>query len=185
MIQKYFLNLIPVRVGSKITWHSVGKMSSHFGTFVDSLCQVVFVRSLKVSLLTIETMVYTMGTTFEVKGPKSLKPYKIGIIRGYKLSEQLTKGLNRLPVNTTESLFKMPNSRRLDVILMLKSDGDRFLKENAGFEKVRMLEPPLYSVPLFHFLHKKHRALIPKLEPIFKKMLKDGVLTRLTEQYSS
>ncbi len=35
-----------LRVGSKITWHSVGKMSSHFGTFVDSLCQVIFVRSL-------------------------------------------------------------------------------------------------------------------------------------------
>ncbi|MCP4750717.1 MAG: hypothetical protein GY866_07485 [Proteobacteria bacterium] len=35
-----------LRVGSKITWHSVGKMSSLYGTFADSLCQVIFVRSL-------------------------------------------------------------------------------------------------------------------------------------------
>ncbi len=35
-----------LRVGSKITWHSVGKMSSLLGTFADSLCQVIFVRSL-------------------------------------------------------------------------------------------------------------------------------------------
>ena len=38
---------IDLRVGSKITWHSVGKMSSLLGTFADSLCQVIFVRSLK------------------------------------------------------------------------------------------------------------------------------------------
>ncbi len=27
-------------------WHSVSKMSGHYGTFVDSLCQVFFERSL-------------------------------------------------------------------------------------------------------------------------------------------
>ncbi len=37
-----------LRVGSKTTWHSVGKMSSLLGTFADSLCQVIFVRSLRV-----------------------------------------------------------------------------------------------------------------------------------------
>ncbi len=31
-----------------MSWHSVGKMSSLLGTFADSLCQVIFVRSLSV-----------------------------------------------------------------------------------------------------------------------------------------
>jgi len=39
---------IYLRVGSKINWHSVCKMSSLYGTFADRLCQVIFVRSLRV-----------------------------------------------------------------------------------------------------------------------------------------
>ncbi len=46
---------IHLRVGSKITWYSVGKMSSLYGTFADSLCQVVFVRSLN---LLMEDLLY-------------------------------------------------------------------------------------------------------------------------------
>jgi len=37
-----------LRVGSKITWHSGSKMSSPCGTFANSLCQVIFVRSLNI-----------------------------------------------------------------------------------------------------------------------------------------
>jgi len=36
-----------LKVGSKITWHFVCKMFSLYGTFADRLCQVIFVRSLK------------------------------------------------------------------------------------------------------------------------------------------
>ena len=36
-----------IRIGSKITWHFVCKMSNLYGTFTDRLCQVIFVRSLR------------------------------------------------------------------------------------------------------------------------------------------
>ncbi len=36
-----------LRVASKITWHSIGKMSGLYGTFADSLWQVIFERSLR------------------------------------------------------------------------------------------------------------------------------------------
>ncbi len=36
-----------LRVGSKITWHSFSKMSGLYGAFAESLCQVIFVRSLR------------------------------------------------------------------------------------------------------------------------------------------
>jgi len=35
-----------IRIGSKITWHFVCKMSNLYGTFTDRLCQVIFVRSI-------------------------------------------------------------------------------------------------------------------------------------------
>jgi hypothetical protein len=43
------MTMIPLvfRIGSKITWHSVGKMSSLFGTFENRLCQVIFERALR------------------------------------------------------------------------------------------------------------------------------------------
>ena len=49
--RQYFVcSQLGFRVGSKITWHFVCKMSSLYGTFADRLCQVIFERSLTMQI---------------------------------------------------------------------------------------------------------------------------------------
>jgi hypothetical protein len=56
-----------LKVGSKITWHFVCKMSSLYGTFASKLCQVIFVRSLS-TYLTVLFLILTTNTAFALTG---------------------------------------------------------------------------------------------------------------------
>ena len=57
-------------------------------------------------------------------------------------------------------------------------------KNNDGFENIKTLNPPLYSLPLFHFVNKKHEDLIPKITPIMARLLEEGLLEKLYEPYA-
>ena len=39
-----------------------------------------------------------------------------------------------------------------------------------------MLSPPLASFPVFHYLHKKHAALVPRLTEVLQQMQRDKTL---------
>ena len=40
-------------------------------------------------------------------------------------------------------------------------------------------------MPLFHYLHKKNRELIPKLDAAFRAMNQEGVLNKIVQQYEN
>lgn len=136
-----------------------------------------------VPLTHIDLMVYTVDKEFKVAGPKSIRPYRIGILRGYPLSTKLTEGADRQILNNYKSLFSVLKIGRVDIALAMKRETTRFLKDNKGYESIKMLTPPLYSLPLYHILNKKHEELIPKITPIMKRLMAEGVLKRLYAPY--
>ncbi|MCP4753869.1 MAG: amino acid ABC transporter substrate-binding protein [Proteobacteria bacterium] len=139
----------------------------------------------KAPLATIQITVYTKDKIFVPKGRDSLKPYKIGIIRGFTTTDKVTRGLNRHEVKSYDSLFKMLQIGRIDIALLLESEAIRFLKKNPQFEDIKPLKPAIISVPLLHFLHKKHMDLIPQIQPIMEKMIKEKVLEKLVAPYQN
>jgi polar amino acid transport system substrate-binding protein len=46
-------------------------------------------------------------------------------------------------------------------------------------EGVTVLEPPLSSFPVYHYLNKKHEALVPELTRVLKQMQADRTIERL------
>lgn len=131
----------------------------------------------------IDISVFTIKQNFFVDGRKSLEPLQIGIIRGYVLTEKLTAGLDRQSVNNYQSLFSILKADRVDVVLALKREAKRFLKNKPQFENVRMLEPPFFSLPLNHCLNKKHETLVEKLNPVIERLIKEKVLEKLYKPY--
>jgi polar amino acid transport system substrate-binding protein len=134
----------------------------------------------------IDLMVYTVNKKFEIKGPASIKPYKVAILRGYPLSLAITKKLNMEPhvLNDYESLFKVLKAGRSDIALAMRSETDRFFKANPGYADIKVLEPPLFVLPLYHALNKKHQALGEQVAPIFKKRKEDGTFARIYAPYN-
>lgn len=131
----------------------------------------------------IDISVFSKNKDFKVYGRKSLEPYRIAIVRGYVLTEKLTEGLDRQIVNSYTSLFSMLNANRVDAVLAIKRESKRFLKKHLEYEGIHVLEPPFFSLPLYHCLNKKHEKLAEKAAPVIKQMIEEKVLQEIYRPY--
>lgn len=134
-----------------------------------------------VVLMTSDWVVFTKQTRFTVQGWESLRPYAIALQRGSKGPEKATEGMKRTIVTSKDQLFKMLEADRVDVVLAIREDGLRVLKQ-LGFTDITILEPSLQQVPVYHYLHKKHEALIPKITAVLQTMADNGKFQPITER---
>ncbi|AKU21825.1 ABC transporter substrate-binding protein [Massilia sp. NR 4-1] len=131
-----------------------------------------------IPLLTYEIVIFTLGTSFVVNGWESLRPFTIGFIRGIKIVEQNTQGMHIEPVATMMQALQKMTMGRTDVVVGNRVSGLAMAK-TLKLADIRVLQPPLATFPVFHYLHKKHEALIPKLSAVLQQMQKDKVIERI------
>ncbi|QTA93179.1 substrate-binding periplasmic protein [Desulfonema magnum] len=126
--------------------------------------------------------VFTKNTDFPVKGWDSLKPYKIGIVRGIQFSDAPTKQMKRYDFNLIEELFKSLDKGLIDIALYAHLDGLVFIKNHFKGSGMRVLEPPLVELPLYNYLHKKHKKLVPKITSVLQKMEQEGMIQKIVQE---
>lgn len=130
----------------------------------------------------LEGMVFTKEAAFEVDGWKSLKPYRIGIMRGIKFAEKGTDGMNRQVVNTIIQMFKLLEVERVDVVVETRINGLKCLQDHC-ISGIKPLEPPLVSKKLYHYLHKKNEILVPRISAVLKEMESQGRIHEMRKQF--
>lgn len=126
----------------------------------------------------IEGAVFTGSKSFAVKGWESLRPYRIGYIRGIKFAERNTTNMDSSPVSDYTRLFQMIRKNRFDIAVSPRLNGLYQMKQ-LGIHDIRELKPAIMRFDLFHYLHHKHAALVPKISAVFSAMEKSGELARL------
>jgi len=132
----------------------------------------------------VDFVAFTKNVDFTVNGPQSLKPYKVGVRRGVKLSEGLTKGLNPLVVDREEQLLSILDRGRVDVILMSRIGGLAQIKK-LKLKGIKILEPPLATGGRYHYLHMKHENLVAEITESLKNMEQEGEIQKIRNQYIS
>jgi len=131
----------------------------------------------------IEPSVFTTTLRFDVRGWDSIRDYSIGIVRGVGSSERGTEGFPRVEaVTTMDQLMQMLAAGRIEVAV-----NDRFsgvlVNRRLGLEELlQPLGPPLQTIPLHHFLHERHRDLVPKVGQVIRGMQASGELDKLRQQ---
>ncbi len=126
-----------------------------------------------VKINTLYGQAFTKTLNFPITGWESLRPYKIGIRIGTKFAEKNTKGMDVVKVENNDLLFKMLDLERLDVVVTSKQEGLLAIKK-LGIVDINFLQPALMQLDLFHYLHIKHKKLVPLIEAQLKKMKKAG-----------
>lgn len=116
---------------------------------------------------------------------KSLEKYRIGIIKGVVHSEEGTKGMPHVEsVSSIEQLAQMTDTKRIDVFVTDKFNGQVILKKLKLNNSIEPLTPPLHNrIDIYHYLHQKHKDLVPKVEKVIKTMEKNGELEALRKKY--
>jgi len=127
-------------------------------------------------------VVVSKSNTIKIEGWHSIKPYVVGTRLGVVTTDIGTLGMEPTKVNTNKQLLKMLLSDRVDLIVLSKNNA---LKHTLGIEykNLHILQPPIQRVPVYHFVHKKHAALIPKLTTILKTMQQQGFITDAYSRY--
>jgi polar amino acid transport system substrate-binding protein len=131
-----------------------------------------------VPLLTFELVIFSRGTSFVVNGWESLRPYSMGFVRGNKIAQENTKGMKTEQVPTMQQAFEKLAMGRTELVLGHRASGMAVVRSQK-LEGVTVLEPPLSSFPVYHYLNKKHEALVPELTRVLKQMQADRTIERL------
>ena len=127
-----------------------------------------------------EVVAFTKNIQFPIKGWDSLKPYRIGVERGFILVETKTEGMKTHSAKV-EQTFKMLNAERVDVVVSTRLEGVAHIK-NLQLKGINILNPLLEKDAVHHFLHKKHQKIIPKLAATLEKMKKTGKIDAIKKQ---
>ncbi|MBT3915172.1 MAG: transporter substrate-binding domain-containing protein [Rhodospirillaceae bacterium] len=126
----------------------------------------------------IQGTVFSLAKTFKVDGWESLRPYRIGYIRGIKFAENNTVNMDSRAVSDYKTMFQMLRKDRFDIIVSPRLNGLYQMKQ-LGIKQIKELNPAIMRFDLFHYLNNKHAALVPKISAVFKKMKADGELTKI------
>ncbi|MCL6415296.1 transporter substrate-binding domain-containing protein [Aestuariirhabdus sp. Z084] len=104
----------------------------------------------------------TAQNRFQVDGWASLLPYKVGIVAGYVEIDRRLLNADVVRVNDAEQLMLMLDKQRIDVAVVPESVGTLALKR-AGLRSIEALSPPIQTTLLYHYLNKKHVALVEEV----------------------
>ena len=63
----------------------------------------------------------------------------------------------------------------VDVALTNIMDGQKVIK-NGAYKNVILLSPPSGTFKLYHYLNKKHEALVPEIDLVIRDMQTNGEL---------
>jgi len=84
-------------------------------------------------------------------------------------------------VATIDQIFRILDAGRADVAISTRLEGLLTIKK-LNLSGITVLEPLLEEIPLYHYLHKKHVLLVPKLAAILKRMEQEGQIKEIQAQ---
>lgn len=130
----------------------------------------------------IEPSVFSKNHAFDVTDCAALQGYRIGIVRGVKHSQLCTQGMKGvLKANDLTGAMRMLDAGRVDLLITARINGLLMAKE-LGLETIKPLSPPLSRLWVYHYLHERHKDLVPKVDSVFKAMQESGELEALRQQ---
>jgi polar amino acid transport system substrate-binding protein len=121
----------------------------------------------RVPIASFNAVVVARDTRFQPHGWESLRPYTIGYHRGILFAERALRGMRTDAAPTNELVLRKLLSGRTDLAVLPEQDARALVADMPGLV---ILQPPVERVQLYHYLNKKHAALVPALEAALRAM---------------
>lgn len=135
---------------------------------------------LKPAINYIEPTAFTTGLKFAVNGWSSIAQYEVGIVRGVGSSEAGTSGMPKVQRATSlEELVRMLDRERFDLLVTDLFSGKVEIRRQQLDARITPLLPPLERIYIYHYLHERHRTLVPQVEAVLRAMAESGELEAL------
>ncbi|MEH6343583.1 MAG: transporter substrate-binding domain-containing protein [Bermanella sp.] len=133
---------------------------------------------INIHLLYMQVAAFSKLKEISVQSWQDLKPYKIAYELGFKLLEKNTKGMKVIKTTDPHQAFRLLNENKVEVVIDLKLDGMAYINQQ-GFKNIKMIKPALKNFAVFHYVHIKHKHLVPQLEQALVTMHESGESARI------
>jgi len=134
------------------------------------------------NVIKFEFVAFSKRLNFPITGWDSLKPYDVGIIRGWKILEANLAGAKSLTrVKNARILFALLNADKVDVIVYDRTQGLALLKA-LKYSDARIMRPPLAVKDMYLYLNKKHKDLVPLLTEALRNIKKNGTYNKIVQE---
>ena len=131
------------------------------------------------SMMTFRFVAFTKNCNVQISSWSAFIPYRVGIIKGWKILEDNTGKLPQVTyVNSAQQLFTQLDKGRIDIALYGELLGYAQLHA-MGIDDFTVLQPPLAEREMYMYLHKKHKTLAPLVAGALRSMKEDGTYNRL------
>ena len=130
-----------------------------------------------------EGVAITTNPEISLQGWESLAPYRVCIRNGVKFAEAGTKEIKVDVSNSNEHLFYNLSLNRCDVIILARLTSIKLAQDFEDETKRSLYYHVIQTYPLFHYLHKKNKPLVPKLIEVLKEMESDGTIVNIRASY--
>lgn len=133
-------------------------------------------------VMMVEFVAFTKRLVFDTDDWGSLAPYRVAIVRGWKILERNIRPHARLlGVKHPENLFRLLKNGRTEVAVIDRFSG-RAMARSVGLEHYNLLSPPLATTPMYLYLHREHAQLIPRMTARLREAKANGVYRRLKHE---
>lgn len=131
---------------------------------------------------TLEGLAITCGRDVDTTTPEAISGYRIGVKIGNRYAERLVQGMPSVTLLVDErKLVDMLVAHRLDIVVGDRPWANTLLTE-PGNACLRINEPPLVTVPLYHYLHERHRDLVPAVTAALRELRDSGEMRRIVQR---
>lgn len=129
----------------------------------------------------VQGAVFSKDPDLKLVGWHSLRPYRIGRVKGILFAEKGTRGMETVVAEDYRELVELLDHDKVDVVVAPYLNGRVAIEEYPGGEELR-LNGVLESYLLYHYLHEKNRDLAPAISKVLKTLVKDGSATSMRQK---
>ncbi|MFC4258154.1 hypothetical protein ACFOZ5_03805 [Marinobacter lacisalsi] len=111
--------------------------------------------------------------------PADLGPYSVAYIHGiHPLERQFADKKQTLTTNSNmATLAELLELKRVDLVALPSLEANLLVQRRQG---LKVLQEPVYTFSVFHYVHQNHKDLAATLADTFRKLKHDGCMEAIT-----
>ena len=166
-----------------LIYSSRGKVDGELSRILEVGEQYKTLIRVPVPYLSLKGTVFFLKDNVNVDSQTDLANYNSGILRGVIYSDTLTSGYQRMFGNNTYQLFSLLVKNRIDLVIATEVSGKLEVAINFNNYDIKITNNPLLEIPIYHYVHEKNKHLVPLIEPVLRKMLQTGEISKMRDEY--
>jgi len=133
------------------------------------------------ALIEVKISAYAVNPKIQRLSSTAFQSYRVGIRHGLNIQDQL-KLSKTSQVYRLEQLVNMLKYDRIDIVILSETSAF-FLRQKFGLRDLRALEPHLATLPVYHYVHRRHAHLIEQLADNIKILKNKGVAEKMINDF--